>query len=227
MHGPIPVVGLTGCVGGGKSAAARLLAARGAVVIDADAVGHEVLERPEVRDRVAARFGPGVLKEGPRVDRRALGKIVFADASARRDLEAIVHPLMFEEFRRTIADAERGRAATLVALDAAILLESGWDRECDLVVFVDAPRADRLARVGATRGWSGAEFDAREAAQDSCESKRRRADYVLPNAAGPDALAVEVDRFLAWLAASDAREQDAARRPPPPREPSGVGAGAS
>ncbi len=204
-HGSIPVIGLIGGVGGGKSAAAALLAARGAVVIDADAVGHRVLERPEVRDRLVARFGPDIVAaegaSGSRVDRRALAKIVFADRAARRDLEAVVHPLMVKGFERTIAQAERSRSATAVALDAAVLLEAGWERICDLVVYIDAPRADRLERAVRTRGWSPADFEAREAAQLPCEEKRRRADYVLPNIAGPGELAVEVDRFRAWLAA--------------------------
>ena len=113
-------------------------------MIDADAVGHAVLERPEVRDRLVARFGAGIVASeglGSKVDRRALGRIVFASDEARRDLEAIVHPLMIEEFERTIAEAERGRTATAVVLDAAVLLEAGWDHECDRVVYVDAPRA--------------------------------------------------------------------------------------
>lgn len=199
-RGSIPVIGLTGGVGGGKSAAAALLADRGALVIDADRAGHEVLERPEVRDELVARFGTGIVGEGRRIDRRALGKIVFADPSARARLEEVVHPLMGEDFRRTIAEARRERSARAVVLDAAILFESGWDRACDLVVFVDAPRADRLTRVERSRGWSPAEFEAREAAQQSCESKRLKADYVLPNVGGLDALAVEVDRFVDWLA---------------------------
>ena len=207
--GPIPVIGLIGGIGGGKSAAAALLADRGAVVIDADAVGHEVLERPAVRERLVARFGPGVVASdgaGPaKVDRRALGRIVFASESARRDLEAIVHPLMIEEFERTIAEARRSRSATAVVLDAAVLLEADWDRRCDLVVYVDAPRDERLERVLRTRGWTPADLEAREAAQLPLEEKRRRADYVLPNVAGPAELAVEVDRFCAWLAASPHR----------------------
>jgi len=227
-HGPIPVIGVIGGMGGGKSAAAALLAERGAVVIDADAVGHEVLQRPEIRGRLVARFGSGIVtagEAGPKVDRRALGRLVFAAEGARRDLEAIVHPLMIEDFERTIAEAQRSRSATAVALDAAVLLEAGWDRECDLVVYVDAPRAERLARVERTRGWSFADFEAREAAQQSCESKRLRADYVLPNVAGPDELAVEVDRFCEWLA--DSADRADARRPSPSPDPAGARGAAS
>jgi dephospho-CoA kinase len=231
-HGAIPVIGLIGGIGGGKSAAAALLAGRGAIVIDADAVGHEVLQRPEVQERLVARFGSGVIAAhdlgaefGRKIDRRALGKIVFADESARRDLEAIVHPVMIEDFKRTIAESQLGGSASVVALDAAVLLEAGWDGICDLVVFVDAPRAKRLARVERTRGWSRADLEAREAAQQPCDLKRGRADYVLPNVAGPDELALEVDRFHEWLTASADRAD--ARRPLASRDPSGVQAGAT
>jgi dephospho-CoA kinase len=150
---------------------------------------------------------------------------VFADPSARRDLEAIVHPIMIEDFERTIAEAERTGSAPAVVLDAAILMEAGWDRECDVVVFVDAAPGDRLARVERARGWSRADFEAREAAQLPPDAKRRRADYVLPNVAGADELAVEVDRFCEWLRALD--RPAGARLVPGPLGPPGVRAGAT
>ena len=98
-HGALPVIGLIGGIGGGKSEVAALLKERGAVVIDADAVGHELLNDPGVRDQIVERFGAGVLAgaggepdQPPAIDRKALGAIVFADPEARRDLEAILHP---------------------------------------------------------------------------------------------------------------------------------------
>ena len=191
------MIGLTGTVGAGKSAVAARLADRGAVVIDADAVGHETLRRPEVAAQVGARFGSGVLDAEGAVDRRALGRLVFADPCARRDLEALVHPPMFEAFERAIADAVRGEAR-FVVLDAAILLETGWDRACDLVVFVDAPRPMRLERVGASRGWTDEQLRARESAQWTGERKKSRSDYVLLNDGSPSRLDQEVDRLLAW-----------------------------
>ena len=129
-------------------------------MIDADAVGHELLKDPAVRRQIVERFGPGVLGEAsretelaPAIDRKALGAIVFADPAARRDLEAILHPRMRAWFRR----GHRARAlgpvdgnGRLVVLDAAILLEAGWDDLCDLIVFVDAPREERMRRVSAS-----------------------------------------------------------------------------
>lgn len=218
-----PVVGLTGEIGGGKSAVAALLAERGAVVIDADVAGHEALRRPEVRERLVQRFGSTILAadDDSRIDRRTLGKIVFADPAALRDLEGVVHPVMVDRFRREIDEAKARPGVPLVLIDAAILLEAGWDALCDLVVFVDAPRSARLERV-ASRGWSDADLQAREAAQWSRDLKSRHADYTLSNAGDLEDLAAAVDRFVAWLSDRDSgdRAGEALRHRRPSSEPS-------
>jgi dephospho-CoA kinase len=197
------VIGLIGGIGGGKSRVAALLAEHGAFVIDADAVGHALLEQRPVRDLVVARFGPSILDrsdpvgdgDGIRIDRRALGAIVFARPEALRQLEAILHPRMRRTFARAIArETRRGRARAVV-LDAAVLLEAGWDTLCDRVVFVDAPREQRLARLADARGWDAATLEAREAAQWPLERKRARADAVVVNDAGPEPLREHVRRF--------------------------------
>jgi dephospho-CoA kinase len=203
------VIGLIGGIGGGKSALARRLADRGAAVIDADAVGHELLEDPAIRARVIERFGPGVLEPGgegegvpARIGRRALAAIVFHDASALRDLEALLHPAMRERFRRAIGRLVAEGTRPLIVLDAAVLLEAGWDDLCDRIAFVDAPRAERLRRARESRGWSEETFAARERAQWPVERKRDRADWIIANHGGPERLGREVDRLLALLHAA-------------------------
>jgi dephospho-CoA kinase len=208
-HGAVPVIGLIGGIGGGKSEVAALFKQRGAVVIDADAVGHELLKEPEVCARIAERFGAGVLAQtddqtssSPAIDRKALGAIVFANPDARRDLEAIVHPRMRSRF---LADIKRvpwaaGETDRFVVLDAAILLEVGWDDLCDLIVYVDSPRDERMRRVEEHRGWSREMFEARERAQWPGDLKRRRADVVINNDAGVESLKREVERVEAVLA---------------------------
>jgi dephospho-CoA kinase len=208
-HGAVPVIGLIGGIGGGKSEVAALLKERGAVVIDADAVGHELLKDPAVCGRIAERFGVKVLSGAgrqaglpPAIDRKALGAIVFADVRARHDLEAILHPPMRSSFlavieRELSAEGERNR---FVVLDAAVLLEAGWDDLCDLIVFVDAPREKRLRRVEEQRGWSREMLEARERAQWPADEKRRRADLVITNDAGVESLQREVERVEASLA---------------------------
>ncbi len=210
-HGAIPVVGLTGGIGGGKSEVAGILSERGSAVIDADALGHELLQDPPVRRRIVERFGDGVtaragLEAGaaPGIDRRALAAIVFADPVERQALEAILHPLMRARFLTAIEremEAGRDRARSVV-LDAAVLLEAGWDELCDLVVFVDAPRAERMRRAARQRGWSPQAFEARERAQWSCDEKRRHAALVITNDAGVDSLRRELDRLDVLVAQS-------------------------
>jgi dephospho-CoA kinase len=202
------VVGLIGGIGSGKSQVSGMLEARGATVIVADTVGHKLLDDPQVRERIVSRFGAEVMTDAvcdgdrtPRIDRRALGAIVFADGAARHDLEAILHPRMRARFADVIdraAEGENSRSG-LVVLDAAILLEAGWDDLCDLIVFVDAPRSERLRRVFEERGWSEDTLKSREQAQWPVDEKRRRADFVIANDRGLDQLSLEVDRLFTFL----------------------------
>jgi dephospho-CoA kinase len=205
-HGAIPVIGLIGGIGGGKSSAASLMSARGASVIDADAVGHELLGDPEILAQIVEHFGQGVLSvrpgddhSTPRIDRRALGKIVFADTAARQTLEAILHPPMRARFLRDIDRLVRSDGVGMVVLDAAILLEAGWDDLCDRVVFIHAPRPERLRRVNEARGWSEEVLEARERSQWPSDEKRRRSDAVLINDSSRDRLEQEVDRLISRI----------------------------
>lgn len=212
-HGAIPVVGLIGGIGGGKSQAAALLAARGAHVIDADVVGHVLLDQRPVRDEVVSRFGSSIVKPDGTIDRRALGAIVFGDARERQALEAIVHPRMRRTFARAISrDQRRGQVAAVV-LDAAVLLEAGWDALCDRVIFIDTPRGQRLDRLAAGRGWTEETLDARERAQWPLEEKRRRADVVIVNDGPLDRLEAAIDKqwtaLLAPAASGGGRERPA------------------
>ncbi len=133
------MLGVAGKYCAGKNAVVEVLKRHGYAEIDVDRVGHEVLQ--ERRERVAERFGPGVLTPEGRVDRRALGARVFRDGRERRALEAIVHPAMVEEVARRV------RAASgPVVINAAILIPMGLDRLCDRVICVSAPWWVRLAR---------------------------------------------------------------------------------
>jgi dephospho-CoA kinase len=136
------VLGLTGPYCAGKDAAARVLERRGFRVLDVDAIGHEALE--ERRDEAAAAFGPGVRRADGSVDRRALGRVVFADPVALARLEAIVHPAMVEKVR-ALAAAQRA-AGRDVAVNAALLRHMGLDGACDAILEVRACFPVRLLR---------------------------------------------------------------------------------
>ncbi len=184
-NGPIPVIGVIGGIGAGKSLASAGFAKLGAFLLDADTIGHVLLEQSPCRDRVLERFGETILQPygefGVRrdIDRKALGAIVFSNPGSLRDLEAILHPMMHRTFVKAISRESRKRTVPAVVLDAAILYEAGWDTLCDSVVFVDASPEVRLARLEANRGWSAEGLAAREKVQGPLEEKRRQADHLL------------------------------------------------
>lgn len=186
-HGPTPVIGVVGGIGSGKSQAATVFAGLGALVLDADKIGHTLLDQNPCRDIVIEVFGEGVLApytaEGERrpIDRRALGALVFADPLLLGRLEDILHPLMRLTFERVISREVRQRRFKAVVLDAAILYEAEWNDLCDTVVFVDARPEVRLARLEATRGWTAETLASRENAQGALAEKRIEATQILAN----------------------------------------------
>ncbi len=198
-----PVIGLIGGVGSGKSAAAAALVRRGGRLVSGDEAGHLALRQPDIRAAVVRRWGDDLLGPDGEVVRRKLGAIVFADAEERRALEALVHPWIRRRLEEEIARARSDPGARFVVLDAAVLLEAGWDDVCDSVVFVDAPDEVRRRRVAA-RGWSADDLAAREAAQMPLTRKAERADHVLRNVASLDHLDRQVEGLLhQWGLADD------------------------
>jgi dephospho-CoA kinase len=193
---PAFVVGLIGGIGAGKSLVAAAFAKHGAFVISGDALGHEALRDPGVLARVVDRWGQVVLHEDGSVSRRRLAQIVFADPAERQALEALVFPYIEARFREELMKARTapGAGPALVVLDAAVMLEAGWNNVCDQLVYVHAPREQRLARV-ASRGWSPADVAARERAQLPLSVKASRADVTVDNSGAPE----DVDRQVAAL----------------------------
>jgi dephospho-CoA kinase len=184
-------VGLTGGIGAGKSEVARLLVARGAVLVDSDVLAREVVApgTPGLA-AVAAEFGPDVVgAQG--LDRARLARIVFADPAARGRLEAIVHPLVRARSEELMAAAP---VDAVVVDDVPLLVEVGLTPTYHLVVVVEADPAVRRERLVA-RGMSEADARARVAAQTSDERRRAAADVVLDNSGTRDALAAAVDQL--------------------------------
>lgn len=182
--GLVPVIGLLGGVGAGKSSVARYAARqRPLLVIDADVVGHDLLQEPDVRAAIQSRFGDTVFDEHGDVDRRALGRIVFAPGADDElaALEAILHPRIHREIESRIAAARKEGGIEAILLDAALLLDAGWNDACNALVFVDTPEEKRRRHVVENRGWTEAELRRREAAQFPLDRKRAAADHVLPN----------------------------------------------
>jgi dephospho-CoA kinase len=191
------VLGLVGGIGSGKSQVAEAFARHGARVVSGDGLAHEALRQPEIKEQVVRRWGPDILDEKGEVRRRQLGAIVFADPAQRKELEEILHPWIQGRIRAEVEAARRDPEVPLVVLDAAVMLEAGWDGVCDRLVYVDAPREARLRRVAGQRGWSAQEVEAREGAQMPLTDKAARADHVLDNSASLEHLGRQV-RELLW-----------------------------
>jgi dephospho-CoA kinase len=176
-------LGLVGGIASGKSQVAEYLRDLGAVVLDADRAGHEVLREPDVIAALKSRWGEGILDAAGQVSRRAVAKIVFAagNEAEKRFLEQLTHPRIQMRMQQEILRAQAlSPPPPALVLDAALLFEAGWERLCDKILYVDTPRDLRLERAVA-RGWSAEQFAAREAAQLPPEDKRSRADIVIRN----------------------------------------------
>ncbi|TNM43254.1 dephospho-CoA kinase [Nocardioides albidus] len=172
-------VGLTGGIASGKSTVSSILRELGAVVIDADQIAREVVAKgtPGLAAVVEA-FGAEMLTPDGELDRPRMGALVFGDEAARRRLEGIVHPLVFERYAELEAAAP---ADGIVVHDIPLLVESGRAAEFDAVIVVDAPVETQVERMVRDRGWTEDEAHARIAAQATREQRRVVATYLIEN----------------------------------------------
>ncbi|MEW6297301.1 MAG: dephospho-CoA kinase [Thermodesulfobacteriota bacterium] len=175
-------IGLTGGIGSGKSTVSQLLAELGAFVIDADKVGHEIyLPGKEAWHKVVEAFGRDILAADQTIDRKKLGAVVFRSGEARKQLNAIVHPLMFHDIKRRIT-AKRAEGFTKpIVVEAAILIEANWLPLVDEVWVVITGKSAVLERVAAQRGLSPQDTEARIASQLADAERMKYAHVVIPN----------------------------------------------
>ena len=190
------ILGLTGSVGMGKSATAKMFAEEGVPVHDADAAVHALYEGEAVRP-IEAAF-PGTTADG-KVDRLKLGERVIGHADEIRRLERIVHPLVAAVRDEFLAEARR-RGAKIAVLDIPLLYETGGESLCDAVVVVSAPAQIQRERVLARPGMTEAKFAAILAKQMPDVDKRARADFVVDTSKGFDAARAQVRDILAQVA---------------------------
>jgi dephospho-CoA kinase len=193
------LVALTGGIGSGKSTVSQRLAARGAVVIDADAIVRDLQRAGSpLLDRLAERFGPGIIREHGELDRPALAAIAFTDDQALADLNAIVHPEVRAEIgRRIAAEADTDH---VVVVDTP-LFEVTSDVEFAAVVVVDVPPDVAVERLVGQRGLTETDARARIAKQIGREERIAKADRVIDNSGDLTALDAEVDELWDWLRA--------------------------
>lgn len=190
-------VGLTGGIAMGKSTVSEFLRSHGAVVIDADAIAREVVEKgTQGFDQVVAEFGEEILDESGAIDRPKLAAIVFNDDAARKRLEAIVHPLVF---LRIVELEEQAPKDAVVVHDLPLLAEGGRTGHFDAIVVVDAPVESQIERMIRDRGWTEDEARARIAAQASREARRAIATHLIENTGTREDLAGRVSEVFGEL----------------------------
>jgi len=196
MQARIPIIGVAGGIGSGKSRVAHMLAEEGGgAVHDADAVAKAQLDEPDVRDQIVSRFGPDMLNPEGRIDRKQLAERAFSDRAARQWLEGVIHPRVAADRQRFMEQARRD-GATLVVLDVPLLFEVGVAEQCDVVIYVDAPEAVRLQRLVASRGWDESELRRREKNQWPLDRKRDLSHHVIRNDRGLDGCRTQIQQLL-------------------------------
>ncbi len=186
-----PVVGIVGGIGAGKSALTRFASEQMQVaVVDADSIGHQALRIPELKERILEAFSdvvsdPSSILVDGQINRQVLGALVWgADPISRErrtTLEQIVHPWMVERFSELFQEYQQSGQCDVILFDAAILLEAGWDKLCDAVIYIECADATRLQRVSQQRGWNNEQLWIREQSQWPLETKKAQASLIIDN----------------------------------------------
>ncbi len=195
-------IGLTGGIGSGKSTVSQILADLGAFVIDADTVGHEIyLPGKAAWQQVSTAFGQDILAEDQTIDRKKLGAIVFSSADALKQLNTIVHPIMFTEIEQRI-QAKRDEGFTPpIVVEAAILIEANWLPLADEVWVVVADKSAVIERVAEQRGMAANDTEARIANQLSNQERLKHATVVIHNDGSLEDLQQHIQQVWSQLTA--------------------------
>ncbi len=190
-------IGLTGGIACGKSTVSRLLASRGAIVIDADILAREVVEpgAPALAEVVRV-FGPDMLNGDGTLNRKQLGKVVFENDAKRKRLEELLHPAIIQLLQERMAEAERLQPDKLVVADVPLLYEAQMEDMFQEVLVVAADREIQLERLGQRDGLNGEEAEQRIDAQMPLEWKKEWADVVIDNSGTPEETERQVEQYL-------------------------------
>lgn len=191
------LVGLTGGIGSGKSTVSSMLADKGAIVIDADAIVRDVQEPGSpVIARLVETFGDSVVTEDGALDRQALAQIVFTDPDALKKLNAIVHPAVGAEMNRRII--EQRSTTNVVVLDIPLLTENPREG-LQARIVVDVPEETQVQRLVQFRGFEESDARARMSRQATRQQRLAAADFVVDNSGGPEDLPGQIDALWEWL----------------------------
>jgi dephospho-CoA kinase len=194
-----PIIGIAGGIGSGKTYVAKLFGELGGLVISSDDQVTDAYREPQVQSTLREWWGDEVIRPDGGINRRLIGQKIFADTAERKRLENLLHPRVHEARERVMAQAADNPAIKAFIWDTPLLFETDLYRECDAVVFVDAPLEARLARVMQTRNWDAAELARRENSQWGLDRKRDFADYVISNPASAEFARGQVQDVLSRI----------------------------
>lgn len=192
MKSSRPLIGLLGGIGAGKSAAAACFSRLGCGVIDADRIAHEVLNQPDVIRRIADCFGADILSHTGSVDRKRLAAKVFVCRENLDALAGIVHPLVLTRCEEMLEQFWQDPSIQGVILDMPLLVEVGWDKRCDVLVFIDCCPSIRSQRT-AFKGLDDQQQKKRENFQISLDKKKKMATFIIDNNSDESELAKQVE----------------------------------
>lgn len=196
-----PIIGIAGGIGSGKSFVAKLFGELGCLVISSDDQVRDAYREPRVLQTLREWWGPDVVTAAGEVDRKAIARRIFEDSAERQRLENLLHPLVNAARDRVMQEHAKDAQVLAFIWDTPLLIEVGWHRQCDALVFVDTPRELRLQRLRQARGWTEAELDSREKSQMPLDKKREISDYVISNTAGADEVRDQVREVLSRILA--------------------------
>lgn len=193
-----PVIGILGGIGSGKSTIAAEFAKLGCKVIDADKIAHELLEEPPVRKKVVSLFGQAVLDSSGKIDRRKIAEVVFADDRMLASLNRIIHPLVLKRTQELIEQYRRQNQVKAIVLDMPLLVEVGWHKRCDKLIFVDCEQKIRQERAE-KMGFDKKQIKIRENFQISLDNKASLADNTIENNSDFSAIAKQVTGIFSYI----------------------------
>ncbi len=194
-----PAIGLIGAIGSGKSLVARQLASLGCAVIDADELAKSAINQPIVRDELIRWWGQKIIDPTGKIDRRAVGRIVFNEPQQLHRLEALVHPLVHQARQQLRRQFQQNDSIVAIVEDCPLLLEKKIDDQCDTIIFVDTSLQNRLRRIASARDWSEEDLAHRENFQLGLDIKANRADYIIDNNGDEGECLLQVRRVLSQI----------------------------
>ena len=176
-----PIIGIVGGICSGKSTVANEFAKLGCKIIDADKIAHELLQKKDVKEKIVNLFGQNILNSTGKIEHQKLADVVFADTEKLSSLNKIIHPLILKGAEELIKQYNSQISVKAIVLDMPLLIEVGWAKRCDRLIFVDCKRQKRIDRAKKMRIFNENQIKIRENFQISLDNKVNIADNVVDN----------------------------------------------